>query len=130
MVPFYSVTASADDSSDAVSAARVFNSDFDADKINELYNVFAGQLVRSMVTKDAFVSQLSVMRSTVGGSASARTTIQTQSGTNPSTGQPMFSVRYKVQFPATLQYEDLTLIKEASGMWKLYGFYLNPVPAQ
>jgi hypothetical protein len=116
------------DAEDALNAAGSFNSEFDANHMNQLYSDFAGQLVRGMVTKDAFVSQMAVYRSNLGGGAVSRETIQKQTAASP-TGQSMFSIRYKATFPATAVYEDLTLIKENPGGWKLYGIYFNAIPA-
>jgi Protein of unknown function (DUF4019) len=120
----------AGDEEDARKAAQIFNSRFDANQMNQLYADFAGEFIRSKVTKDAFVSQLTVLRSQLGGPARERTRIQQTSGPEPTTGQLGYSFRYKATFPMAVVYQDLTLIKEATGSWKLYGIFFNPVPSE
>jgi hypothetical protein len=123
--------ARADDAQEATQAAKRFNSELDANHINQIYDNFAGKFARSkMPNKDAFVSQLSVLRSTLGGAALSRTTVLEQSAPDPGTHQLLYSIRYKAAFPAATVYQDLTLIKENPGGWKLYGIYFNPVPTQ
>jgi Protein of unknown function (DUF4019) len=117
------------DADDAKQAAKTFNAEFDANRMNQVYDDFAGQFARSLLTKAAFVSNLTVYRSNFGGGATKRTTIQEQFGKTPD-GKDLFSIRYQVVFPNATVYEDLTMMKEAPGGWKMYGIFFNPVPTQ
>ena len=117
------------DADDARQAAKSFNGEFDANHMNQVYEDFAGQFARSLLTKDAFVSNLAVFRANLGGGAKERSTIQEQSGTTPD-GKALFSVRYRAVFPLATVYEDLTMSKENPGGWKMYGIYFNPIPTQ
>jgi hypothetical protein len=110
-------------------AAKSFNAEFDSNHMNQVYDDFAGQYTRSLLTRAAFVSNLTVYRSNLGGGATQRTTIQEQSGKTPD-GKALFSIRYEAVFPNITVYEDLTLIKEVPGGWKMYGIFFNPVPTQ
>jgi hypothetical protein len=118
----------ADDQQEATQTAQTFDSEFDANHVNQIYDDLAGQFAKSKLTKDAFVSQLTIMRANLGGAANSRSTIQQQSGMDPVTHQPLFNIRYKADFPTTKVYQDLTLIKESPGGWKLYGIYFYPIP--
>jgi hypothetical protein len=128
LVLICSLSFAADDD-DAKQAAKTFNAEFDANHMNQVYDDFAGQYARSLLTKAAFVSNLTVYRGNLGGGATQRTTIQEQSGKTPD-GKALFSIRYQAMFPNISVYEDLTLIKEVPGGWKMYGIYFNPIPTQ
>lgn len=122
--------ALADDASDAQAAAAKLNTEFDGNQMNTIYGNFAGDFARSKMTKDAFVSQLAVLLSTLGGPPLSRSIIQTQHAPDPATGKLLYSFRYKVVFPLGTVYEDLTLIKDDPVGWKLYGIFFNPAPTQ
>ena len=120
----------ADDESDVKRAAADFNIEFDSNQMNKLYDDFAGQFVRSKVTKAAYVSQLAIFYANLGGAARSRTIIQQQHGPDPGSGNLMYSFRYNAEYPAATVYQDLTFIRENPAGWKLYGIFFYPVPAQ
>jgi len=122
--------AVADVVADATTSASDFNALFDNNSMNMLYDRFAGQYMSARVNKDVFVAQMSAVRNQLGGAPSSRHLIQEQLSTNPSSGLPLVGLRYKVTYPNAQVYQDLTLEKEAGGLWKVYGIYFNPVPTQ
>jgi hypothetical protein len=117
----------ADDIEDARRAAVDFHKYFDSNSMYELYDSFAGETVRSMVTKDAFIAQMAVFHGTFGGAAT-RTTIQETKGLYTD-GRAMVTIRYSAKFPSMTVYEDLSLIKDNPGGWKMFGIYFYPTSA-
>jgi Protein of unknown function (DUF4019) len=127
--PAVSFSADATDADGARKVAEAFDSLFDNNQARQAWTTYVSQYFRDRVTEEAFVAQLSIFRSNFGGPpTSPRQLIQTQSGTDPATGQPVYSLRYKVQFPNVQVYQDLTFIKEGASGWKLAGIFFNPVP--
>ncbi|WP_408163973.1 DUF4019 domain-containing protein [Caballeronia jiangsuensis] len=127
---FFLQSAVAQISSAAAAVANDFNVKFDNNQINKIYDSHVGDFVRSKMTRDSSVSQLSVMRSSLGGGASSRSVITQQSSTDPSTGAKVVAIRYQAVFPIGKVYEDLSLVEEKPGVWKLYGVFFNPVPVE
>ena len=126
-VPNFNGRATADDRNDALQAAQNVNSELDANNLNQIYD-HSCDLIRSQVTKAAFVSQLSISRSTFGGASKTSSTIMESNNLDPASHRPVRQFRFLVQYPAALVYEDLTMFKDTSDAWKLCGIYFYPAP--
>ena len=109
-------------------AAQKFNSEFDNNQIYALYGDFAGTTVQAVSTQQAFLAQISFMRSAFGNGHITRSLISTQSSPSPQTGEAMKGFMFDLKTPVGEFYEALTLINEKGNGWKMYGFYVNPAP--
>ena len=123
--------AHADDSGQALLAAKQMQKLISENQLNVLWDRNVSEFFKSRVSKNVFFANLSQGRVSVGGPALASEVVDVTYFTqDPNSGYKgdIYNCRFLTKYPAGNFYENMVLIKEADGQFRLSGLNAAPAP--
>lgn len=113
----------------AETIARTFVIHLESVNATTIYDDELGPTFKQAVQKQAFVSNMGMLRIQSGGASLARQTVGGQAFSQTPTGQTgdFYYVRFKTRFPSAMVFQDVYLEK-INSTWKVSGYWTFPAP--
>jgi hypothetical protein len=124
------IEAQGSDRERAESAATGFLQVIEQGDLRSAYRERTSSSFRQNANEEAFVSQFSILRNSLGGPGSGRQLIDARPLNqipNTSLQGTFYFLRYKTRYPVGNAYEDVYLEKDR-GAWKVLGSWFYPAP--
>ena len=129
---FFSSEPLADERQSATKAARDIVSALSDRKFIQIWDTQMSQFFKDRITKDSFLANMSIGRSQIGNLNSSKIVDVRYTERDPASGYEgkIYSFTFLNIYAVGKFYEQIIVIKENDGIYRLSGLWGSPAPSQ